>query len=321
MASVKLLGASYELRPRETVLNGLLRRGIKVAYSCHVGACQTCVLRAVSGKIPPAAQMGLKDTLKAKGYFLSCICRPQEDLTLQGVGDELRVRASIVALDKLTHDVVRVRLRPKTAFEYEAGQYASIHRADGLARSYSLASLPSEDAIEVHVEKLVNGRMSGWLYDEARVGDEVSLQGPSGDCFYVEGRPEQPLLLAGTGTGLGPLYGVLKAALAAGHTGPIWLFHGASSPEGLYLMDEMRAIAAAHPQVRYRPTALAGEPRAGLAVGPIDKLVVAELPRLVGFRAYFCGAPRAVSSLKKRAYMAGVLMRELHADPFLPSMA
>jgi NAD(P)H-flavin reductase len=73
--------------------------------------------------------------MKARGYFLSCICRPEGDLTLHGSGEELRVRASIESIDRLTHDVVRVRLRAALPFEYRAGQYASIVRADGLGRS------------------------------------------------------------------------------------------------------------------------------------------------------------------------------------------
>ena len=58
--------------------------------------------------------------------------------------------------------------------------------------------------------------MSGWLGTEARPGEAVRLQGPVGECFYVPGQPEQPLLLAGTGTGLAPLYGIVRDALAAG---------------------------------------------------------------------------------------------------------
>ena len=117
------------------------------------------------------------------------------------------------------------------------------------------------------------------------------------------------------------LYGILRAALASGHTAPIWLFQGARDPESLYLVDELRAIAAANPQVRYRPSALSGEPSEGIDVGPIDKLVLTELPKLNGFRAFLCGHPRSVGAVKKRVFLAGIPMREIHADPFLPSAA
>jgi NAD(P)H-flavin reductase len=321
MTKVTLEGSTFELGPGETVLNGLLRNGVHVTSSCRVGACQTCLMRATQGAVPAASQYGLKDTMKARGYFLACVCRPEEDLELKGAGADIQVPASIVGLDKLSPTVVRVRLKTERAFDYRPGQYAVILRSDGLARSYSLASLPSEDALEMHVRKVPQGRMSSWLFDEAKVGDAVVLQGPSGECFYVAGQPEQPLLLAGTGTGLAPLYGVLRDALLQGHTGPIWLFHGAIEPSGLYLVSELRAIAEAHANVRYIPCVLRGEEAGEVRVGPLDQVLFKDLPKLKGFRSFVCGDPALVTALKKKIFLAGAPLREIYADAFLPSLS
>jgi NAD(P)H-flavin reductase len=321
MAKVTLEGSTYELGPGETVLNGLLRNGVHVTSSCRVGACQTCLMRATSGAVPAASQYGLKDTMKARGYFLSCVCRPEEDLELKGAGADVQVPATITELEKLSPSVVRVRLKPERPLDYRAGQYAVILRKDGLARSYSLASLPTDDALEMHVRKLPQGRMSSWLFDEAVVGESVVLQGPSGECFYMAGQPEQPLLLAGTGTGLAPLYGVLRDALLQGHTGPIWLFHGAVEPSGLYLVSELRVIAASHPNVRYVPCVLRGEEAGDVRVGPLDQVLFKELPKLKGFRAFVCGDPALVAALKKKIFLAGAPLKEIFADAFLPSLS
>lgn len=321
MAKVTLEGSTFELGRGETVLNGLLRNGVHVTSSCRVGACQTCLMRATQGAVPAASQYGLKDTMKARGYFLACVCRPEEDLELKGAGADIQVPASIVGLDKLSPTVVRVRLKTERAFDYRPGQYAVILRNDGLARSYSLASLPSEDALEMHVRKVPQGRMSSWLFDEAKVGDAVVLQGPSGECFYVAGQPEQPLLLAGTGTGLAPLYGVLRDALLQGHTGPIWLFHGAIEPSGLYLVSELRAIAEAHANVRYIPCVLRGEEAGEVRVGPLDQVLFKDLPKLKGFRSFVCGDPALVTALKKKIFLAGAPLRDIYADAFLPSLS
>jgi len=321
MTKVTLEGSTFELGPGETVLNGLLRNGVHVTSSCRVGACQTCLMRATQGAVPAASQYGLKDTMKARGYFLACVCRPEEDLELKGAGADIQVSASVVGLDKLSPTVVRVRLKTERAFDYRPGQYAVILRNDGLARSYSLASLPSEDALEMHVRKVPQGRMSSWLFDEAKVGDAVVLQGPSGECFYVAGQPEQPLLLAGTGTGLAPLYGVLRDALLQGHTGPIWLFHGAIEPSGLYLVSELRAIAEAHANVQYIPCVLRGEEAGEVRVGPLDQVLFKDLPKLKGFRSFVCGDPALVTALKKKIFLAGAPLREIYADAFLPSLS
>lgn len=319
MTQVKHEGRWYPLEQDESVLDGLLRQGVNVPHSCKAGACQSCLMRAERGEVPAKAQVGLKETLKAQGYFLACACRPENELEVAGAGAELRVPARITSLERLSDSVLRVRLRPEQRFEYRAGQYVSLLRADGLARSYSLASLPNEEELELHVRRVEGGLMSGWLFDEAQLGDVLDLQGPTGECFYVPGRPEQPLLLAGTGTGLAPLYGIVRDALAQGHTGPIWLFHGAVEASGLYLVEELRALQSRYTQLQYRPSVLRGPERVGVGVGALEVLLKEACPRPVGWRAFLCGAPDLVLSLRKKLFLAGLSLKEIHADAFLPS--
>ncbi|MDY7232362.1 FAD-binding oxidoreductase [Hyalangium rubrum] len=310
----------YPLEAQESVLDGLLRQGVGVPHACKAGVCQSCLMRASSGAVPEKAQAGLKETLKARNYFLACSCQlePGMDLEVAG-GEELRVPARIEALEPLSADVLRVRLWARAPFEYRAGQYLTLLREDGLARSYSVASLPREEHLELHVRLLPGGAMSTWLSTEAKPGDTVSLQGPAGECFYVAGRPEQTLVLAGTGTGLAPLYGIARDALAQGHTGPIWLFHGARDSRGLYLVEALRALAARHPNLHYRPSVLEGRLEEGLHVGALDALIRAECPKPTGGRAFLCGNPELVLSLRKKLFLAGLSMKDIHADAFLPS--
>lgn len=318
MAKVKHEGQWYGLNADESVLDGLLRHGVQVPHACRAGACQSCLLRAEHGEVPAKAQVGLKETLKARGYFLACACRPEADLEV-AAGADLRVPARLTALERLSDSVLRVRLRPERALDYRPGQYVSLLRSEALARSYSLASQPQEDTLELHVRRTPGGRMSGWLFDEAQPGDPVHLQGPAGECFYVPGRLEQPLLLAGTGTGLAPLYGIARDALAQGHTGPLWLFHGAVEASGLYLVDELRALESQHSNFHYRPSVLRGPERVGVTVGALDALIRETCPRLAGWRAFLCGDPALVLSLRKKLFLAGLSLRDIHADAFLPS--
>jgi len=166
---------------------------------------------------------------------------------------------------------------------FRGGQYITLLRGD-VARSYSIASLPEYSEIELHIRRIPGGRMSGWFHDEAKAGDRISVVGPSGECFYVGGREDQPLLLAGTGTGLAPLYGIVRDALKSGHRGPIHLFHGALHGKGLYLVDALRQLAAAHTQVHYTPAVLNGSEGDGCDIGPIDRVILNRIPVLTGWR-------------------------------------
>lgn len=301
-----------EIAENETALDALLRGGAPVSYSCKAGACGSCMLRAVEGDLPPAAQAGLKDSWKARRYFLACMCQPASNLTAAAVDADAQVHARIAALEPLSIDVMRVRLACAAPFEFRAGQYITLLREDGLARSYSIASLPGHGDLELHVRCLPHGRMSEWFRAQARPGDPVRVLGPSGDCFYVPGAPERPLLLAGTGTGLAPLYGIVRDALTHEHSGPIRLYHGAVNERGLYLRDELARLADEHPNVEYVPTLLESD-------GPLDQVVLSRFPKLAGWRAYLCGDPTLVQSLKKKLFLRGMDLRDIHADAFVPA--
>jgi CDP-4-dehydro-6-deoxyglucose reductase len=319
MATIGLEGRSYSLGENETVLDGLLRHGVKLTYSCKAGVCGSCMMRMNRGSVPERAQSGLKDSWKARGYFLACICVPQEDLDIIQPGSDLRFSARIVSLDLLSSNVLRARLATDAPMDFRAGQYLTVVRHDGLARSYSIASLPLEGLLELHIRRIPQGQMSGWFHEQATVGDRVTVQGPSGECFYVGGREQQPLLLAGVGTGLAPLYGIVRDALDRGHQGPIHLFHGAVHAGGLYLVNELRTLACKHAQLEYTPAVLNGEESDGIAVGALDKVIADRIPNLKGWRGFVCGDPGLVQALKMKLFLAGMASKDIYADAFIPS--
>ena len=320
MAAVRFGTIRSELRPGESALDGLLREGALLAYACKAGTCGSCMVRAVSGPVPPRSQAGLKDSWKERGYFLPCVCHPEEDLVAEAAGSDARIAAEIHSLDPLSDDVLRVRLACETPLDFRAGQYLTLLLDGGLARSYSIASLPDEGEIELHVRRVPGGRMSGWLFDEARPGDRMQVQGPAGECFYVSGREQSPMVLIGTGTGLAPLYGIVRDALRAGHSGPICLIHGAVRPSGLYLRDELSVLGKCHTNFRYTASVLEGGVE-DCVTGPIDGLIATRFPNLEGWRGYVCGDPQLVKSLRMKLFLAGVAMRDLYSDSFLPSAA
>jgi NAD(P)H-flavin reductase len=162
--------------------------------------------------------------------------------------------------------------------------------------------------------------MSGWLHHQALPDTPVWLQGPSGNCFYAHGNADQPLLLAGTGTGLAPLYGIVRSALQQGHTGPIWLFHGALTPGGLYLVNELTELARAHANFHYIRSVL-HDGDSGTEVGELDQCILDRFASLAGWKGYVCGDPALVNSLRRKLFLAGMASKAIYADAFLPSAA
>lgn len=320
MPHIDCEGRRLALAPGETVLDALLSSGISVASSCRAGACQACLVQATRGTPPPAAQQGIKESLRLQGYFLACQARPEADLEVSVSGARsLELPARVSSVERLAKDVLRVWVETETPLVFRSGQYLTLTRGDGLARAYSIAggSRVAPELLELHVRVLADGRMSGWLAGDAAVGAPVRVRGALGDCFYVPGSPEQVLTLIGTGTGLAPLWGVLQDALAAGHTGSIELWHGARDPSGLYMDQELARLVRLNPQLSYQRCVLQGEAGPELHVGRLDELVLERGLSFAGRRVYLCGDPALVRSLKRQVFLRGASLSQIHADAFV----
>lgn len=327
MPTLRCQGRLVDVRPGEVALDALLRAGVAIASSCRAGACQSCLVRVTEGAPAAKAQAGLKDTLRAQGYVLACQTVVDADLAVEPPGAELsRGRGTVSSVEPLAAEIAKVSIRLERPLGHRAGQFVNVVRSDGLVRSYSIASPSSVgDEIELHVRRHPNGQMSEWLASPEAVGAPLELGGPHGGCFYVPGRPDDPLLLVGAGTGLAPLWGVLQDALAGGHRGPIRLYHGARSPAGLYLGDQLAALARKTPTLEVRRAVLESGPIEGPAmdveVGAVDRLALEAHPSLSGFRVYLCGDPTLVNGLRRKVFLAGARLGDIHADAFVMAPA
>ena len=320
MTTITFENSSYECREGESVLACLTRHGLTLPSSCQSGVCQTCMMRATSGPIPEKAQQGLKPTQRAQGCFLACICHPEGDMTVERAEAMKRFTSTVTGKTMLNAEIARIRIARPAGFEFRPGQFINLIRDNGrVIRSYSLANLREEE-LELHVKRIPGGMMSSWLVDRLREGEEVTFQGPSGDCFYLGDKPEQPILMVGIGTGLAPLYGVVRDALAQGHRGKIQLYHASLATAGLYYIDELRRLAARHDNLSYIPCVLHAPAPEGGEVGKID-LIVGALGDLTGWRIYICGDPPIVNTLRQKCYLAGAHMLEILSDPFDPAPA
>jgi CDP-4-dehydro-6-deoxyglucose reductase, E3 len=314
-------GRQYELADGETVLECLERHGEQTSSLCRSGVCQCCLLKAQSGEVPRIAQQGLRAAWKEQGIFMPCVCRPQSDLQITRCEAVPTWTSRVVGVEALSPRVLRVRLERPAGFQFAGGQFIQLVRpADALTRSYSLASLPSDESIELHVALQPGGQMSQWL--AGATGQAVQIRGPLGECCHVVGEPDRPLLLAGTGTGLAPLWGVLRSALRAGHSAPIHLYHAAAAPAELYLWQAMVDAADAHPQIRIGASVAEGDAAdARIDGASLVERVLAAAPSLSQPRVYLCGNPEFVRGLRRQMYLAGTPLDRIHADPFVPPAA
>jgi ring-1,2-phenylacetyl-CoA epoxidase subunit PaaE len=79
-------GAVLSARPGETVLETLERHGYQPDFSCRAGACGTCRMRLLAGRVRNGDGEGLSPSERASGYVLSCCAEPVGEIALSAAG-------------------------------------------------------------------------------------------------------------------------------------------------------------------------------------------------------------------------------------------
>ena len=313
---------TFHAEDDETVLDCLLRHKVDVAYSCKSGSCHSCLLKSEQNDVSDIAQQGLKATAIAQGFFLSCQQKAALLAEANYIDEKLLyIRAELVRKNNLTMDICQLFIKPNVPFKYRAGQFINLKSPNGIVRSYSIASIPSDgNTLELHVHRKRNGLMSQWILDEFNVGDCIDIQGPIGECFYCTKELNSPITMIGTGTGAAPLIGILRDALSQGHQGPITFYHGSRNFDSLYLHTLLLEIEAKNSNVSYRPS-LSSETDTSALTQDIEKghcneIALTEMIYSDEALLFLCGNPWMVKQTKTKAFLNGIASRNIYTDPF-----
>jgi ferredoxin-NADP reductase len=131
---------------------------------------------------------------------------------------------------------------------HRAGQHVDVRLTaeDGYQaeRSYSIASAPASQTLELTVERLDDGEVSPYLTDELRPGDTIELRGPVGGYFVWNPKVEGNVLLVGGGSGVVPLMAMARQRSVEGSTIPTRLLYSARTLEDVIYRDELMQLAA-----------------------------------------------------------------------------
>lgn len=307
MPEVMCEGRRWPVAEGDNLLDALLGAGVAVPWSCRAGVCQACLVRCLSGAPVETGTDAPEAALRAEGWRLACQCRVAGDLEV-AVYDPRRqgLPATVDSLDWLSGDVLRLRLLPGRPLGYRPGQHLVLWTAEGVARPYSLASLPGEDPwLEFHLDCRQPGAFCA-LARRLAPGDRLWLgERHGGVLHYDPAWTDQPLWLLAGGTGLAPLWGVLREALRQGHAGPVRLVHVARAH---YLAEPLQALAKQVPNLTL-------ELVEGVALD--DWLRTLRPPRQS--IALLCGGPAFVEACGKRLFLAGLPRRQVLAEAYSTS--
>ena len=154
-------------------------------------------------------------------------------------------------INKLTKEAVSIYFDIpedlKEIFKYTQGQFLSIQvniNDQKYRREYSLCSSPYTDSEYVISSKIIgNGIVSNYLYHELKEGDILDVYPPQGKFFTkLDPVNEKTYVLIGGGSGITPLFSILKSVLSAEPKSKVILYYGSNDEESIIFKKELDEI-------------------------------------------------------------------------------
>ncbi len=318
-------GEAFDCGPGDTILRAALRAGLGMSYSCNTGSCGNCRFELLEGAVvhrrADAPAWGERDLKRNR--WLGCQAVPEGDCRIKFRADDAAVcrdrpmkrQGRLVSAERITHDITEFGFEVEGPDGFRPGQYALVYApvVDG-GRPYSMSNLPGQGIWRFMVKRVPGGAVTGHLFDGAKPGDNLALDGPYGTAWLREDSPRDLLLIAG-GSGLSPMVSIARAAAESAviSSRRLHFFYGCRTEADL--VDP--ALLSFLPKGSL--TQALSEPGPGWdgKAGFLHEVVEAALgPELPGFEVYFAGPAAMSPAIQKMAHEAGLPRGQLHFDEF-----
>ena len=181
---------------------------------------------------------------------------------------------------------------------YRAGQFLTLlvpRHDQPVRRSYSISSAPGEP-LRLTVKRVQNGEISRYLIDSLHVGDVLTSLYPAGR-FTLDADQPGDLVLIGAGSGISPLFSILKDVLRHQPERRVTLLYSNTTEADIIFRHELAEWQVTYPD-HFRLIHLLSHPtdtRTGRH-GRLNNLLLENLlPELVGssdresLQFYICG--------------------------------
>ena len=188
-------GHEYTVADQETILEGALRHGYTLPYSCRNGSCGTCKGRLLAGDIDYGKyeDKALSAQERAAGLALFCQAVPRADVVIEAreltavAGITIKtLPARVMKMERAADDVMilSLKLPANQRLQFLAGQYLDILLKANQRRSFSLANPPHEDeSLQLHIRRVPNGLFTTHVFTQMKEKDLLRLRGPLGTFF------------------------------------------------------------------------------------------------------------------------------------------
>lgn len=219
-----------------------------------------------------------------------------------------RVFARVTQRQWVADDMLELTLRANGNWRgAQPGQHLQLYlERDGvrLSRSYSLTAVHADGSVQVAIKHQAGGRVSPFLLERLAVGDVLELGQAYGNLSWPAA--QQGVLLLAAGSGITPLLGLLRSALAQGFSAPITLLHYVREQGQRGFVAELQALQAQHSNLQVRWSLTAASADAGDLAGRFTSAHLAAVTELEQRRVLACGPAGFVAQVQQWWHAAGL---------------
>ena len=223
-------------------------------------------------------------------------------------------QATVLENKKLTDDVIFISLSAPKEFSFKAGQFITIKvekDEEFRLKSYSVLNPPSEKGKIDLCIKIIDGGFASEVFKNAKKGEEFQIKGPLGHFVFEDDDKNEEIWLIGGGTGIAPLYGILKQNLSHHTNKRFTMIFSVKEKKDLFLHEEFQQLAKKYANFTYIPT-LTREKWKG-ATGRVQ----AHLPADVENKTfYICGLKELVLETKEVLLKKGAALKHIKFERY-----
>ena len=223
-------------------------------------------------------------------------------------------QATVLENKKLTDDVIFLSLSAPKEFSFQAGQFVTLRLENGSEfrlKSYSVLNPPSEKGKVDLCIKLIEGGFASEVLKKAKRGDSFPVKGPLGHFVFEEDDKHKEIWLIGGGTGVAPLYSMLKEHLPHHKKKKFVLIFSVKEKKELFLHEEFEQLAKKHSNFTYLPT-LTRDKWNG-ATGRVQEHLPVDIENKT---FYICGLKELVLETKEVLLKKGAALKNVKSERY-----
>lgn len=222
--------------------------------------------------------------------------------------------AKLVKIISNTADTKTYEFETERPFYFRAGQYMTLGATiDGsvVSRPYAVSSAPKA-ALEKRVAFTIKkcGFFSGYMFDNAKVGDTFTVGDPTGDFCYEPVKDASHIVAIAGGSGITPFYSMAQAITDGTIDVKLTIFYGAKTEEDLIFKTELDALKSDKIKVIY---VLSNEKKAGYESGFIGAEIIEKYVS-GDFTVMMCGPQAMYAFLDKELTKFNLPLRRIKKE-------